>query len=483
MKTDKIKKLEKISSALEPNQQRFNRMNKDISQWAEKFLIDLKTLPAHYTIQRRKKLPGWKKLLNKNPGSSKNLLKIFNQKIVNSGVNPASSGYVAYIPGGGVPWAALGDYMADISNLYSGAYFACPGAVELENRMISWMCHLLKFPNTAAGNITSGGSMANLIALVTARDKFIKKFKNQTNWVIYLSSQTHHSVEKSLRVIGLGDIKVRKIPMDKHFRMNTTILSDTISSDKNSGLHPWLVLGNAGTTDTGACDNLIVLSKICRKFNLWFHVDAAYGGFFLLSPQGKKIMKGINYADSVVMDPHKGLFLPYGIGAVLIRDKKYLMESFKYKANYMHDIYREEEELYPSLLSPELTRPFRAMRMWLTIHFAGMKALKASIEEKILLARYFYERIKKIPFIEAPLPPDFSVVLFRYNDGMNDPDTMTQRFLKLIRKEKSFYISSTLIEGHVYLRLAVLCFRTHLIHVDKVLDTMLKCRLPFRGIV
>ena len=247
------------------------------------------------------------------------MLDLLEERIDKTGLNPASGGHLGYIPGGGIYASALGDYIAAITNRYAGVFYASPGAVRIENALINWMGKLIGYTDNFGGNLTSGGSFANLIAIATARSAGKIKSKDLESTVIYVCQQAHHSILKALKITGMEECIIRIIELDDHFRMNIDKLQLQIEKDKKEGLHPFLLLGNAGSTDVGAVDPLYEMAAIAKENNLWFHVDAAYGGFFLLTKEGREKMKGIELADSVIMDPHKGLFIPYGLGIVMVK--------------------------------------------------------------------------------------------------------------------------------------------------------------------
>ena len=253
-----------------------------------------------------------------DPSSLDEILRQLDQYVIAGGVQPTSGRFLGYVPGGGLPSAALGDFLAAITNKYSGVYYASPGAAEVENSTIRWFREMLGFPQTAWGTLQSGGSLATLTAIVAARE-----MRPPTEWssgVLYATSEAHLAIAKSVHIAGLGHVPRRTVAVDSEFRLSTTDLQRQIADDKARGLRPWMVFATAGTTNTGAIDPLLEISRIARANGLWFHVDAAYGGFFILCESKKEQLSPMREADSIVLDPHKGLFLPYGCGAVLVRD-------------------------------------------------------------------------------------------------------------------------------------------------------------------
>ena len=254
--------------------------------------------------------------------------------------------------------------------------------------------------------------------------------------------------------------------------MDAAVLEEMIRSDRDNGLKPWLVVASAGTTDSGAVDPLLQISAICREQQCWFHVDAAYGGFFVLCEEGREALPGLGNADSIVMDPHKGLFLPYGSGAVLVRDEELLARAHRYQADYMQDATRPEGGYSPADLSAELSRPFRGLRLWLPLKLFGLAPFRAALAEKLWLARYFHERVSELPGFESGPFPDLSVVTFRYCPPGVDAEAANRHLLAAVHDDGRIFISSTQINGVFTLRVAILHFRTHRREVDYLLDLL-----------
>lgn len=400
------------------------------------------------------------------------IIKLVQDNVDTEGLNPASGGHLGYIPGGGIYTSSVADYWADITNRYAGVFFANPGAIRMENHLINWMKRLIGYPEDALGNLTSGGSIANLIAVVTAREAKKLAPEDYRNVVVYLSPQTHHCIHKALTIAGLKDAVWRDVPLDDQFRMKADALPDMIRQDKDNGLIPWMVIGSAGTTDTGAVDPLDKLADIADQENLWFHIDAAYGGFFILLDEYMEKLASMGRADSVVMDPHKGLFLPYGSGVVLVKDGKALNEAFRYSAHYMQDTNLHTDEVSPADVSPELSKHFRGLRFWLPLMYHGIAPFAAALQEKIYLARYFYEELQKEDGFELGPYPQMSVVIFRYIPEKGDVEDFNKVLIKHIHEDGRLFISSTNIDGKFTLRLAVLSFRTHIETIDLLIEIL-----------
>ncbi|MCL6524143.1 MAG: aminotransferase class I/II-fold pyridoxal phosphate-dependent enzyme [Thermoflavifilum sp.] len=411
------------------------------------------------------------------PRRVKEIFELLHRVFDNVSLNAASGGHLAYIPGGGLYYAALGDYLAAVTNKYSTVFYISPVAVKMENLLVRWMCELVGYPaDKSGGYLTSGGSLANLSAIVAARDAKQIKAQLIPQSVVYFTHQVHHCVLKDLRVAGLAECIIREVPMNEAYEMRADALAEMIEADLKQGLHPWLVVASAGSTDVSAIDPLNDIADIAEKHGLWFHVDAAYGGFFLLTETGKQKMKGIHRADSIVMDPHKGLFMPYGTGAVIVKDVQTLWRSNHFDANYMQDAIPYHDEISPADISPELSRHFRGLRVWLPLQLHGLKPFRAALEEKILLTQYFYYQVKSLGFETGPFP-QLSVMIYRFvpthlKGNIEAINAYNANLLKKINADGKVFISSTSLNGEYWLRLAVLSFRTHRWHIDHLLQLL-----------
>jgi aromatic-L-amino-acid decarboxylase len=386
------------------------------------------------------------------------------------GFATTSPRFMAYIPGGGVPYSAFGDLLAAASNKYSGFASASPGAVRIENACAAWLANVIGFPRDAAGTLTSGGSIANLTAVVAAREAR----DPDGGGAIYVTRFAHYCIDKALHIAGRGRAPKRVIATDDSYRMSVEALEQALGEDRRNGVRPWLVVASAGTVDTGAIDPLPEIAELCRKYGAWLHVDGAYGGLFALCDEGRALLRGIEQADSVALDPHKTLFLPYGTGAALVREGRLLQEAFSASGEYIRPLGESEVGPSPADLSPELTRHFRALRLWLPLQIAGIAAFRAAQSEKLALARYFHARLSAIEGFDAGPEPQLSVVAFRYVPGSGDVDAFNEQLMRHLQQEGRVMMSGTRIDGSYRLRCAILCFRTHLEHVDDAVDAVVR---------
>lgn len=477
---ERIKELEQLALKLEPNGDLRKDMLEQVHQYCEDFLhrtdTDIAFQRDYTTTTQHLQDP-----ISEEGTDLGSLLKIYRAEVEKPGLNPASGGHLAYIPGGGLYPSALGDMIAAVTNRYAGVFFGGPGAVRMENALIRWMGELIGWKSGFAGNLASGGSIANLIGIVAARDS-----KNITSAaiptaVIYGSSHQHHCVNKAINIAGLRECIFRHVPLNEHFQIIPEALEKLINADIQAGLNPFLLIANAGTTDTGAVDPLTALGNLAQKHNLWYHVDGAYGAFFILCDETKHLLQGISMADSVVMDPHKGLFLPYGLGVVLVKDSQDLFRSHQLYGNYMQDATSDPTEISPAEISPELTKHFRGMRMWLPLRLFGLAPFRAGLSEKLLLARYFHEKIQMIHgFVAGPVP-QLSVVTYRYVPTKGDANDFNKRLVAATHADGRVFLSSTTIDGIFMLRFAALAFRTHLQTVNLCLQILEEKSLEVLG--
>ena len=463
----RLRELQEIASPLEPDSKSRAAHLTKVAQHAESFMRNLPSR-AVYNPPGEKQLSIDAMALSELPSSLDEALTIINEHVDSVGHNLGSSRFFAYIPSGGLYDSALADYLAAVTNRYSGVGHASPGASRMEETLLRWLANVVGYPESSGGDLASGGSIAALSAIMAARESYSIKSDSVSRHVVYLTSHTHHTFQKALHITGLGDCVVREVAVDERFRMSAEALHDTVRADRAGGLKPWLIGASAGATDSGAVDPLDSLADIADEEDLWFHVDAAYGGAFALCEDGRDRLKGLGRSDSLILDPHKGFFLPGGCGAVLVRDGRKLYEAYHARGTYMQDMVHDLDRSACDF-SPELTRPFRALRFWLPFKILGTAPFAAALEEKLLLAQYFHDEVSKIPGIRPGPVPDLSIVTFRYVPTSGNADDFNRRLVDSIRDDGRVFLTSTTMDGHVTIRLAVLAYNTHLEAVDTAL--------------
>ncbi|MDH3291703.1 MAG: aminotransferase class I/II-fold pyridoxal phosphate-dependent enzyme [Gemmatimonadota bacterium] len=395
---------------------------------------------------------------------------LFNRAVPTS-FNTAGPGYLAYIPGGGLLHSAVADLIADAVNRYTGVWLAAPGLVQLETNVLQWLAEIVGFPASALGVLTSGGSLANFSAVVTARvDRLPEDFLDGT---MYVSDQAHHSVVKAATLAGFPQRNVRIVPSDERFRMRLDALGAAIAKDRRAGYRPFMVVASAGTTNTGAVDDLRGLADLAATEHLWYHVDAAYGGFFALTERGRRVLAGMERADSVTLDPHKGLFLPYGTGSLLVRDGRLLRRAHATEGAYLPAMQDRTEFVDFCQVSPELSRPFRGLRLWLPLRLVGVGAFRDALDEKLDLARHVSRELDRMRGIEVIVEPELSIVVFRASgDGPDAEGTnaLNRRLLDAVNRRGRVFLTGTTVGGRFLLRVCVLSFRTHRDRIEQCLE-------------
>ena len=396
------------------------------------------------------------------------VLEEYREAVLTRSLVTTSGRFFGYVPGGALPSAAVGDYLAALTNPYASVYGASPGATQIENSAVAWLIEMVGYPATAWGTLQSGGSLAMLTAVVAAREA--RPHADRARGVVYMTDECHLAARKALHIAGLGHVPVRTVAVDDRLRMSVVDLEARIAEDRRQGLLPWLVFASAGTVNTGAVDPLGEIAAVARRGGMWLHVDAAYGGFFILTERARALLAGMAQADSVVLDPHKGLFLPSGCGAVLVRDGEALRKGFAFTSSYLSDVHAGAD-LSPTDYSPELTRHFRALRLWMSLKLHGLEPFKAALEEKLILARLAHERLTAMPEIETVPGPELSCLAFRVR---GDGDRVTEQLLDRVLERGRVQMSSTRLWGRLYLRMCVLCFRSHLSDVEEALAEIAK---------
>jgi len=412
------------------------------------------------------------------------LLALLFERAVPKSFNTAGPGYLAYIPGGGLFASALADLIAASVNRYVGVFAAAPALSQLEADAVAWLAEIVGYPTGAGGArgiLTSGGSLANFSAVVTARrEKLPADFFAGT---LYASDQIHHSVARAAALAGFPADALRTVESDGAFRLRPDRLAEAIAADRRAGRRPFLVVASAGTTNTGAVDPLRALAGLCRSEGLWLHADAAYGGFFMLTQAGRRAMDGLALADSVCLDPHKGMFLPYGTGALLVRDGAALARAHRGGAEYLPEVPQEPDLVDFHELSPELSRPFRGLRVWLALKLYGVEAFRTALEEKLALARRLCEGVRAIPGIEIVAEPELSLFAFalappgetRASAAAADPEALDRLNLDLlarVNRRRRVYLTGTRLGGRFVLRACVLHLRTHAERIDAALEDL-----------
>jgi aromatic-L-amino-acid decarboxylase len=407
-------------------------------------------------------------------GGLDELLALLFERAVPKSFNTASPGYLGFVPGGGLFASAVADLVADSVNRFTGVFAAAPALVQLEANAIRWLAEIVGYPPESRGLLTSGGSLASFTALVTARRERLPE--DFLSGVIYISDQCHHCLPKAAALAGFPASAVRRIPTDERFRVRMDALADAVAEDRRRGRTPFLVVANAGTVNTGAVDPLPELARLAREEGLWLHADAAYGGFFRMTDRGRETLAGLELADSIVLDPHKGLFLPYGNGALLVRDGAALRRAHAFGADYLPED-QDDPDLYdPHLDGPELSKPYRGLRVWLPLKLYGLAAFRDALDEKLDLARWAADELARTEHVRLVAGPDLSLFAFRVEPpgaSVEEHDALGRRVIERVNAGKRVFLTGTVLpDGRHVIRLCVLSFRTHRDRVEAALEDL-----------
>jgi aromatic-L-amino-acid decarboxylase len=390
------------------------------------------------------------------------LLDLLFSRVIPRSFNTAGPGYLAYIPGGGLPHSAVADLISDTTNRYVGVFAAAPGLVAIEANVLGWLGEMMGYPEDAGGVLTTGGSLSNFSALVAARRRLLPE--NFLSGMLYVSDQAHYSLAKAAMLAGFPEGNVRSIATDQRYRIRPDALAEAVSRDRAAGSSPFFLVGNAGTTNTGAVDDLNALADLAAREGLWLHADAAYGGFFALTARGRRLLAGIERADSIALDPHKGLFLPYGTGCLLVRDREALRRAHALSGDYMPPMQESPDLPDFNLLSPELSRDWRGLRVWLPIAMHGIGPFRRNLEEKLDLTEWAAQELRRIPDVEILAEPQLSIVAFRLRRTGLDEEALTRvnrDLLSRVNARQRVHLTSTVLGGRFAIRICVLSFRTH----------------------
>ena len=460
-----IRESEDLSFSLEPDEPSREAWTQEMGSQVNSFYDTLGNLPAYSEASLNAE---FKHDSLGEPEPLQVSLKKLHDAMSSHGIQTAGPGHLGFIPGGGLYTGAMADHLAAVYNHFSADSYASPAAVQIHNQVIEWLIKLVGYSSQALGDITSGGTHATLAAFMTARQWLKVKPIDYEKLVVYATDHTHHCYHKALNVLFSGMIQIRMIKT-KRYKMDVADLQLQVKKDRSRGLRPAIVVASAGTTNLGMVDPLDQIAKVCEKAGIWFHVDGAYGGFFTLTSRVSECFKGISSADSIVLDPHKGMFLPYGAGALLVKNGSLMVSALgnQGKADYLQDRPLSESGLSPMDYSLELTRPFRSLRIWFALKTHGQKAFEAALDEKLLLARYAAEQIDKFSSLELVVEPELSVFAFKMR---NDPlGQETRELLQYINQSGLVFLSSTMVDNQFVIRVAILSHRTHIDTIDRLI--------------
>jgi len=381
--------------------------------------------------------------------------------------------FFGFVPGPNNFVGVLADAVAAGFNVFSGTWISGAAAAQVELVVIDWLKELCGLPETAGGLFTSGGSMANVTALAAARHAMLDD--NTTGAVAYCSDQTHTSVDRALRLLGFGEDQLRRLPSDDHFRLRPEALRDALQADRAEGRRPFCVVANAGTTNTGAVDPLPDLASLAEAEGLWLHVDGAYGAPTVVCDRGRERLAGLDRVDSLTMDPHKWLFQPFEIGGVFVRDEQHLRRAFRLEAEYLEDAVGADDEVNFSAYGIQLTRSFRALKLWMTLKVFGRTHVATAVRRGFEAAEKAEQMLRARPDWTIVTPAQMGIVTFRCApDGWpaDRCDRLTRRLAPAVHENGEAFLTQTTLNDRPVLRLCPINPRTTSTDLRETIDRL-----------
>jgi len=383
--------------------------------------------------------------------------------------------FFAYFPANGSLPSILGEMLTAALGAQCMMWETSPAAAELEERVMDWLRQMTGIPASWSGVIQDTASTSTLAAILCARERVFDFRINEAGFAgheglrVYCSTETHSSIEKAVKIAGIGRQHLVKVKVDDEFRMDVNALRKSIISDMENGLKPCCVIATLGTTGCTSIDPLAEIAAVCREFGVWLHVDAAYGGTALLLPEYRWMIKGIELADSLVFNPHKWMFTNFDCSAYFVKDKESLIRTFEILPEYLKTGSRGQVNDYRDWGIP-LGRRFRALKLWFVIRSYGVEGLKDKITSHIEMAKWFEKQIVATPGFELLAPRTLSVVCFcNHPEGISDQDklnNLNQRLLQALNKSGKLYLTHTKLKGKLVLRMSIAQTETRQHHVE-----------------
>ena len=455
------------------------------------YLVDriagLRASPLGQELRREETEALLREPLPENPTEFEDVFAKFCRDVAPNTIPLDHPRFFAFIPSAPSFISILGDMLTAGTNVFAGTWFESSGPSQVEILVVDWFKQMLGLPPGVSGLMVSGGSVANLIALAVARRAVLNEQADKA--VVYFSAQAHAAIDRGLHILGIREAQWRRVPTDAEYRMLPDALEGLISQDLRAGLRPWAVVASAGTTSTGSVDPLDEIACVAHAHSAWFHVDAAYGGFAALTERGREILRGIEQADSVVLDPHKWFYCPIEAGCVLVREGRWMRETFRILPDYMRDVAREDQEVNFCDYGLQLTRSFRALKIWMAVKTYGAARLRAVMDQCLDLTAYAAQLFAQSPRFEIVTSPSLGVFTFRYVPSRlpesSEPevylnqlnDALTTRIIA----SRRLMLSSTRLEGRQVLRLCILNHRTRRQDVRAARDIILELGAEVEG--
>src|SRR6266487_5057681 len=468
---------------LEPSADEIRKWSNSVAQLMIEYLEGLRRRPVYRHTSSREIRSRLDPALPVKGTDFDSLLNVFQETIVRFSRQNAHPRMLGYVQSPGTPIAVFADLLASTLNANLTIWRSAPAPVDLERLTIDWIRQILGFKTGAGGLFVSGGSMANLIGIAMARQT---KDYSSAPLRLYASSETHFSVAKAAALLGIGRENVRYVAVDERFKIRVDDLVAKITADLEAGYVPFCVVANAGTVNTGAVDPLVEIREIANRFQLWMHVDGSYGAFAVLAKSARGLFAGLERADSIALDPHKWLYLPVDVGCVIYRAPEITRAVFAHEAEYTRIIGEEADEAFAFWdYGPELSRRFRALKVWMLLKGVGVSALSEAIENNLACARHLESMVRASDDFEMAAPVELSIFCFRHmpvqlrNESPKTIDAFNERLLVALQRDGSSYLSNATLGGRFALRGCVLNYRTTLRDMEILLDDLRRVAKSF----
>ena len=467
-----------LRSNLELDDATMRRMGRRVADVVVDHLASLRDQPAQQPLTRRETEP----LIDGPPSEDgrdfDDLVAFLRECVFPYHAREPHPRFMGYISSSPTFPAVVGDWMAAGYNFFAGVWSVASGPNQIELTVLEWFRSWLGMPSGTSGLLTSGGSTATLTAVVAARHAADSSGENSARLTLYTSEQAHSSVQRAAWIAGIPRANVRSIATDDRYRMREEALRRAIAEDRSAGFTPFLVVASAGTTNTGAVDPLNAIADLCAAEHLWMHVDAAYAGFAVLTTQGAAALDGLGRADSVTLDPHKWLFVPFECGCLLARDPRKLEEAFSVHPEYLTDVRARDQDVNFADYGEQLTRSSHALKIWLSVQYFGVAQMREAIARGIHRAEYAERLFASHHDFEILSPAQFGVVCFRARPADIDDeaalDALNERINARVNATGRFLMSSTKLRGNFSLRLCTHVHRMTDADIDEVYEAILE---------
>jgi len=459
-----------MTNSLDFSQEEFKALLNQSNELILKQFEEVMNLKGYHYFEQAE-VEGWfAEAIPEDGMPVKELLQTVEEKVLNTATGNLGPHMYAYVMAGGNQVGIVADQLASTINQNVAKWHLSPAITEIDKRVIQWAAELIGFGTDVGGFIGSSGSSANLDGLTVARNIYFedagirsKGMFGMQPIVVYCSDETHNSVDKSIQLLGIGSNQLRRIPSNADFTINIEALQEQIRMDINDDLKPFCVIGNAGTVNTGAIDDLTAIANVAKEYDLWFHVDGAYGGLIASLDSKKHLYKGIDLADSVALDFHKWLYQPFEVGCLLVKSWTHLKRSYFKEATYLdksleHGNGRLEFNEHHFLLS----RNAKALKVWMSIKAFGMKRIKAMMQKDIDLTNYLNQQIRKSSDFELVAISELAISCFRYTGKLIDPgqiEQLNKDLIPALEKDGRVFITGTKLKGEFVLRACLINHR------------------------